>query len=120
MHNALDGPAMIFLTKDGPPLQDGWWSPEDIAVLYGKVNDDLSRMVVKAGGVAESGKMTAQLALGAHAILTIYEGIHELPELLAIRRGSADRTDLRLAPGKTEITIKKVNNVLATDHTHTP
>lgn len=112
VHNSLDKPIMVFLTKNGPPLQDGWWSPEDIAVLYGNVEDDVSRWVVRPGGQANSGPMKALLAPGARAVLRVYEGRYALAELIAINRGSPDRLDLILTPGSTDVTVSKREGAL--------
>lgn len=112
IRNGLDRPIMVFLTKDGPPLQEGWWSPEDIATLYGNVEDDLSGMVVQPGRRADSGARNAVLAPGVRAMLRVYEGVHGLPQLLAINRGSTDRLDVVLAQGKTDVTVTRRNGRL--------
>src|SRR4051812_33461720 len=104
VHNATREPITIWLTKDGPPYEDGWWSPEDIATLSPKQNP--SREI--GGVILEPGKFATANRKGrfepnTNAVLRVYRTGGGFNDLLAISAGSPARTDVKLRPGKTDL-----------------
>jgi len=101
--NQTGAPISVWLTKDGPPAEEGWESPEQLAQLPSTTT--FSFRTIEPGKVAEAGPLTGKFASGSNAWLRIYQGLHTFDEILAISRGSHDRLDYFLAPGQHQITI---------------
>lgn len=108
--NQTNTPISIWLTKDGPPAEQGWESPEQLAL--GPSTSTYSFRVLEPGKVAHAGPLTGRFAPGVNAWLRVYQGLHKLDEILAISRGSTDRLDYLLPPGRHQITITVQNGRL--------
>jgi len=104
-NDALE-PMTVWLTKDGPPAEQGWLSPEQIA-LSGMAKTTPIGVVIPAGKTADMSPIQGTLDSGTHAILRIYRGQTTFDMMLATSRGSANRTDMVLEPGANVIRIDK-------------
>jgi hypothetical protein len=98
-------PVTIWLTKNGPPWEDGWKSPEDLAIESPKVDEKIGGVIVPPGRTAVTGKRTGTFAPKVDAILRVYHGQKLFDDLLAIHADSPNRTDVVLDPGVNEIII---------------
>ncbi|MCC6423053.1 MAG: hypothetical protein IT447_06195 [Phycisphaerales bacterium] len=113
--NQTSTPISIWLTKDGPPDEQGWESPEQLALL--PQTTTFSFTTVEPGKVAHAGPLTGQFAPGVNAWLRVYQGLHTLDEILAISRGSHDRLDYLTLPGKHRLTIVEQDGRLIAQET---
>lgn len=103
--NESTTPMTVWLTKDGPPPEAGWLSPEQIAMTGRKSDDPISGVVIPPGKTAEIPSISGRFASGTQAVLRVYYGQKLFNDLLASGSGSASRTDVRLTPGQNQILI---------------
>jgi hypothetical protein len=99
--NDTGGPLTLDLTKDGPPTEDAWASPEDIADGRVKVSADtrLGFNTLQAGATQTANDIPGKFDSGIHALLRVYRGGNlQVNEMLAIKPGP-NRQDMVLAPG---------------------
>src|SRR5438552_12672165 len=56
VHNRTAEPITIWLTKDGPPYEAGWLSPEDLAIESPRQNEnrEIGGVIVAAGKSASA------------------------------------------------------------------
>lgn len=99
VRNDTSGPITIWLTKDGPPEQEAWLSPEQIAIDPTRATPEIGGVVVPAGKTASTGPTKGQFYSDVNAVLRVYEGQFTLAQLLAISRGSPNRIDTILPLG---------------------
>src|SRR5688572_19136145 len=80
--NQTSEPVTLWLTKDGPPAEEGWYSPEQLAAMPedGRPLYDLA--VVPPGRTATTEKMSGEFPKGTRAVLRVYEGQKELLHIL--------------------------------------
>jgi len=117
--NQTGTPISIWLTKDGPPAEEGWQSPEDLALM--PQTSTFSFRTLEPGKIAVAGPLAGRFAPGVNAWLRVYQGLHPLDEILAISRGSHDRLDYLLSPGRHQITIVEQNGrIVALEADHQP
>jgi hypothetical protein len=112
--NRAGDPITVWMTKAQPPphgdYEAGWDPPEVVAV--GTTGSQ------KLGGVSinpgETGHAVVKGTISANdvAVLRVYRAT-DLNAILALQRGSPDRLDIPLDPGKTDIDILKENGQLA-------
>jgi len=116
--NRLSEPITVWMTKakpgKGDQYENGWMPPEVLAV------GNTQRL----GGVAVEPGSTAHAAVTGNfdsddvAVLRVYRSV-DLNSILAIDRGSPDRLDIPLDPGKTDIDVVKQNGQLVdVPHAH--
>jgi hypothetical protein len=98
-------PVTIWLTKNGPAYEDGWRSPEDLAIQSPRMNEKIAGVVVQPGKTASTGPIAGQFAPHVDAILRVYLGQKTFDEILAINRDSLDRIDVVLKPGANRIAV---------------
>jgi hypothetical protein len=104
--NATSQPITIWLTKDGPPVEDNWRSPEHLAIRPSRGESErIAGVVVSAGQIVATGPITGRFDSDTYAWLRVYGGQHKLSGLLAISRGSHNRLDIPVAPGRHAWTI---------------
>jgi len=109
VRNDTAGPVTIWLLKEGGPYEDGWKSPEDLAIESPKANIPIGGMIVRPGKIADAGPVTGHFDPDANAVLRVYRGAHSFNELLAISSGSPDRISAKLRPGDNEFLITQQN-----------
>jgi hypothetical protein len=107
VHNATRAPVTIWLTKDGPPYEDGWWSPEDLAMLSPKQNaaHEVGGVIVEPGKTADAINRKGRFEPQTNAILRVYRTGGGFNDLLAISHDSPSRTDVKLRPGRNDLEI---------------
>src|SRR4051812_42156655 len=88
LKNLSSRPMTIWLTKNGPPWEEGWKSPEDIALESPQINERIGGIVVPPGKTASTGPKTGMFAPRVEAVLRIYHGQKMFNEILAIDRDS--------------------------------
>jgi hypothetical protein len=106
LKNDSSKPVTIWLTKNGPKFEEGWKSPEDLAIESPKMNEKIAGVVVQPGKTASTGNVTGHFVPHVDAVLRVYLGQKDFNELLATNRESLDRTDVVLKPGVNRILVK--------------
>ena len=102
--NQSDRPITVWLTTNRPVDQTEWMSPEEVAIAWPSEKDPAQRVVIPAGKTGSTGSMVAKFK-NTDAVLRVYIGERSFDELLAMSRGNPNRIDLRLAPGRNDLTI---------------
>ena len=106
--------SMWTVKEHGPP-EDGWLSPEQIAVIpNGPSDDKLPREIIKPGQAAVNripikGEFDKE---SGEAYVRIYEGVPTLNQMLAMDKGSLNRLDIRIQPGNNSFVIEDDNGIM--------
>jgi len=98
--NRLSQPITVFLTKNGPPLEDQWLTPGQWAA--GPINRDeliANFAVIKPGETVGIKKAVGHFEANTDAILQVYEQTGRIEDLAAIGLDDPRRTDVVLMPG---------------------
>jgi len=117
VRNDLAQPITVWLTKNGPPAESIWLSPEQIASGEAPRGERIAGRAVPPGKVAETGAVKGHFPTGTDAILRIYLGQHTLDELLAMSHRDSERLDVTLTPGKSTLIVHEQNGKLVADPT---
>lgn len=108
--NDSDRPVTIWLTKEGPPVEQGWRSPEQVAVQSPGHEERISGVLVPVGRTASTGIIKGKFEPGSFAWLRIYDGKYaSFSDLLAVSPKSAKRVDQALDPGVNRLVVKTQN-----------
>lgn len=95
----------LWLTKDGPPEEQGWLSPEQVSKhRLDREEPKYDMASVPPGRKAETGKQTGHFAGGTNAVLRVYDGMPNVGEILNGDR-ERDRVDYILEPGKNNLAV---------------
>src|SRR6476646_4202327 len=97
--NDLPRPVTIALTKDGPPFEAPWASPEDLAARRVTRENASGFLIVEAGHTASVKNINGRFDKGSQAILRVYSGSMTFREMLDTMPGR-NRADVTLTPGK--------------------
>jgi hypothetical protein len=106
VRNDTSGPVTIWLYKDGGPGEEGWKSPEDLAIDSPKANEPIGGRTIGPHIVATAGPVTGHFDSDSNAVLRVYRGSHPFNELLAINGDSGDRIDTKLFPSQNNYLIQ--------------
>lgn len=98
---------VAWLTKIGGPEEEGWRSPESIAINFVVEDEELGGVIIPPGKTGRTGKQKAKLNPDARAVVRIYKGRMKMSEMLASDKDSPSRADMVLHPG--------VNRFVVTD-----
>lgn len=111
VRNATDGPITIWLIKEGPPVEQGWRSPEQVAIQSPGQNERIGGRLVPPGKTASTnGPFKGKFDPGSTAWLRIYDGKYaSFSDLLAVSPKSSRRIDQYLDPGKNHLVVKSRN-----------
>lgn len=104
--NETPEPITAWLTKDGPPPESGWLPPEVLAIQSPQEIEVVGGVEVLPGKTAISLPTRGRFASGTSAMLRVYGGNLKFLDLLSISRGSSNRLDLPLKPGKNGFVIR--------------
>ena len=104
--NDTTRPLTVWLVKEGPPEEQGWRSPEQLARSVPQQEERIGGRMLPPGKTADTGTVTGKFQPGSYAWLRVYDGPQHLSEILAISRGNPSRLDIPLDPGVTRIIIK--------------
>jgi hypothetical protein len=107
--NQTHGPVTIWLYKEGGPYEDGWKSPEDLAIESPRANEPLGGRIIGPGTIATAGPLKGQFDSNSNAVLRVYRGSHTFNQLLAISQDSGDRISMHLKPGDNQFLISDEN-----------
>lgn len=108
VRNQTGHPLTLWLTKDGPPSENGWRSPEEVAASAPGHEERIGGIVVPSGKTAYTGQIQGHFQPGSTAWLRIYDGQYKLfSDLLAVSPQSLVRKDYPLDPGKNFLVIKE-------------
>jgi len=104
--NDTTQPITVWLTKDGPPQEKTWRSPEDLAI-ESPAGARIAGVTIPPGQSAATGKVKGRFAEGTVAILRVYGGDYTFSELLAVSRGSPNRADVPIYPGVSRFSVTR-------------
>ena len=107
VHNETPAPVSLWLTKDGPPAERGWYTTEQFVAA--PIDEPSPGIILPAGEIADTGKRKGKFPRGTNAILLIYRTgeIAKLP-------GQSQPIVIRLIPGRNELTVVEENGKLTT------
>jgi hypothetical protein len=105
VQNQSSQPIHVGLAKDGPPLEDDWWSPEEFATFHSKHPDAMWGQTVLPGQTATIPTIEGHFNDGVHGYLRVYAGDCSMSDMLAISRHSPNRLDLPLAEGSNRFVV---------------
>ena len=106
--NDTTKPISVGLVKNGPPSEEGWIAPHEVAMMAPQLTDRKWGLAIKPGETRVLGPYTGKFSEGVHAILRIYGGTPTIEEMLAFARSDPDRLDIYLWPGKSAYLIRDV------------
>jgi hypothetical protein len=112
VRNSTTSPVTLALTKDGPPFEALWASPEDLAIQSPKAEEKHGYVVLppgKEGDVSLQGKFDK----GTRGYLRVYRGDLQVSEMNAIKSDSPNRVDLPLSSGRNVFVIVDTGGRLA-------
>jgi len=113
--NRLSDPITVWMTKAKPASGDeyekGWMPPEVVAVGTVGSGQQLGGVAINPGETAHT-TLTGTIANDDVAVLRVYRAV-DLNAILGLSRGSPDRVDVPLDPGKTDIDIIRQNGQIA-------
>jgi hypothetical protein len=106
-------PLTITLAKNGPPYEQAWASPEDLAIETPKLRERRDQWQGSAAGMtmippgksAGVSKVQGRFAPETKAYLRIYTGDLTLSQMLARSAGNPLRLDIQLTPGTNRLIV---------------
>ena len=99
-------PVTLWLTKDGPPKEAGWFSPEDFAQMPEDSRTGYDLAIVPPGKTGFTGNVSGDFPKGTNAVLRVYEGQKELFHILEdTKAGRSNRVDQVLKPGMNRLSV---------------
>ena len=106
VQNQTSQPVTVWLTKDGPPPEVGWYSPEQLGEMPNDTRARYDLAIVPPGKSGYTGKMTGEFPAGTRAVLRIYPGAMELFHILeAAKTGGGQHSDFVLKPGTNKLAV---------------
>ena len=114
VENHTSGAVTVWLTKESGPVEDGWMSPEQLAMSNIMEDDKLPAKVIPSGKTLVSpGEVTGEFdPTHGRAIMRVYSGQPTLSETLAIGRTSVSRLDLVLEQGENHFIIDDKTGII--------
>ena len=104
--NRTEQPVTLWLTKDGPPAEEGWYAPEELGAIAESDRPSYDLAIVPPGRTGYTGKVSGKFPEGTHAILRVYDGQKELFHILEdIKAGRSARADHVLKPGTSRLAV---------------
>jgi len=105
LRNASTEPLMVGFAKEGPPFEDAWATPEQVARIPTRPDERGWGVPVEAGKTAEVKTVTAKLNPTSIAYVRVYASTPTLEGMLAISTGSPNRADVPLTPGANDLIV---------------
>jgi hypothetical protein len=112
VRNDTAGPVTIALTKDGPPFERVWASPEDLAIESPKANEQHGYLMLPPGKVADV-SVQGKFDGGTNGYVRVYRGDLQISDMIAIGPSSPNRLDVPLRPGANAIVVGEAKGRLA-------
>lgn len=112
VRNETAKPISVGLVKNGPPLEEGWLAPHDVAIMMPQLTDRRWGLVIKPGERKVFGPYSGKFQPGVHAIFRVYGGNPTIEEAVAFAKDDPERVDIYLWPGKSGYVIRDVGGRL--------
>ena len=112
LRNASTEPLMVGFAKEGPPFEDAWATPEQVARIPARPDERAWGVPVEPGKTAEVKTVTAKLEPTSIAYVRVYASTPTLEGMLAISTGSPNRADVQLLPGANDLIVVRQNGRL--------
>ena len=105
--NRTSQPVTLWLAKDGPPKEEGWYAPEELGAIPENARPRYDLAIVPPGRTGFTGKMSGEFPRGTSAVLRVYEGEKELFHILEDAKAAAPprRADRVLKPGMNRLSV---------------
>jgi len=113
VRNEATTPVTVWLTKVGGPEEEGWRSPESIAINFVVEDEPLGGVIVPPNNTATTGKRKAKFNPDAYAVLRVYKGQMKMSEMLANGKDSPNRADVALQPGVSRFVVTDAGGKLS-------
>src|SRR5688572_28093159 len=114
--NQTSEPVTLWLTKDGPPPEEGWYSPEQLATMPEEVRPVYDLAIVAPGRTATTEEMSGDFPKGTRAVLRVYEGQKELFHILQdAKAGKERRVDKPLKKGMNRFVVVERDGAMAVE-----
>lgn len=104
LKNQTEEPITVGMVKHGEPFERKWESPEQAAINGDKPPADMWR-VIPPGRTGQTSDVKGKFRGNSEAVLRIYQGSLDLPEILATSEGQPNRIDIPLHPGLNRIVV---------------
>ncbi|MDB5300622.1 MAG: hypothetical protein JWO87_2285 [Phycisphaerales bacterium] len=106
LKNQTPRPITAVMTKDGPPFEKGWASPEDVAADRILPDEVSGLQVIPEGKTGTNNGLSGQFDKGTHAVLRVYDGKPLPSEMLRTKPGRS-RVDIVLKPGENRFVARE-------------
>ena len=107
-------PIVVWLTKDGPPYEQAWLSPEDIAIETPQQRDrSMHWTTIDPGREQGTHTIKGQFEPNTEAVLRVYMNAVQFSDLVAIGPKSPSRVDLTLPRGHSSWVVDVTGGRLA-------
>jgi len=106
LKNDTHTPLSVGLVKNGPPQEEGWIAPHEVAMMAPQLADRKWGWVIKPGESKKLGPYTGRFQPGVAAILRVYGGTPTIDEMISFSRDDPERLDIYLWPGKSGYVIR--------------
>src|SRR5688572_21943044 len=104
--NQTSQPVTLWLLKDGPPKEEGWYSPEELSAMPEETRPRYDLAIVPPGKTGFTGKVSGDFPSGTNAVIRVYEGEKELFHLLQdAEAGVTNRAEQVLKPGMNKFSV---------------
>ena len=105
-------PLSLGLVKNGPPTEQGWIAPHEVAMMAPELSDRKWGWVLQPGQSKTFGPYSGRFAPQVQAILRIYAGTPTIEEMITFSRDDPERLDIYLWPGKSAYVIRHASGRL--------
>jgi hypothetical protein len=119
VRNDAAQPVTVWLTKIGGPEQEGWRSPESIAINFVVGEEPIGGVIVPPKSTARTGKRSGKFDRESYPVLRVYRGEMKLSEMLANGKDSPNRADVVLEPGVNRFVVTDPAGKLTVDRADT-
>jgi hypothetical protein len=98
-------PVTVWLTKSAGPAEDGWQSPEELAINKLWASDTFPAVTIPAKTTVRREQIVGEFGPDSRAVLRVYDGVQRFEEVLAISAGRG-REDVTLQPGPNLVVVR--------------
>ncbi|MGE5609447.1 MAG: hypothetical protein ACM359_09345 [Bacillota bacterium] len=105
-------PLSVGLIKSDGSMEDGWTSPEQVAIHAPQLGERRWGTLVPSGQIRTIGPQSASFPGGGHGVLRIYAGDFTVDELIAFGKSDPGRMDIHLWPGQSGYIVDVQNGQL--------
>ena len=106
VRNQTTEPVTLWLTKDGPPPEEGWYSPEQLATMPADLRPTYDLAIVPPGRIGATEPMSGEFPSGTNAVVRVYAGAKELFHILEDAKAKTEnRVDKVLKKGMNRFVV---------------